>query len=265
MQLSTQNHLHLYSKKNEKKHFAKKCKSLKVSPANTSPTPIGKLLAVEGFNLMKKISAFIFSTLLIICGQANAKNTLEPGTWLQSGEKLVSNNGRFELIMQTPGNLVLYKVGTNSSTGERWQTALWATRTGGNPGNPGAKAFMQRSNGQLVVYTADNKPLWVSGTAKTANKDTRLFLMDTGNLVLLKPDGTPIWHTDTGPKECKTENVHMWGGSIQYGVTFPSEQSCKAYVPLLPSSDKYWAPASGPEPCVISPAYAGKYPQTICE
>ncbi|WP_020413297.1 hypothetical protein [Microbulbifer variabilis] len=214
---------------------------------------------------MKKISFLIFSTLLTISTQASAKNTLESGTWLQSGEKLVSANGKFELIMQTPGNLVLYENRTNSK-GDSWRNVLWATHTGGNPGNPGAKAFLQKSNGLFIVYSKDMKPLWRSDTANNANKNGKLLLMDTGNLVLLREDGTPFWHTGTGPKQCKTETIDLWGGSYEQGKLQRSENECWVHTPRVPSPAALYLPVNwSSEFCVVYPGYAGKLPHTTCD
>ncbi|WP_445361549.1 hypothetical protein ACJJIL_07275 [Microbulbifer sp. EKSA005] len=213
---------------------------------------------------MKKISIFIFTTLLALSGQTNAKNALEGGEKLLPGQKLLSNNGKYELRMQTGGNLAVNELRTNSNSGETWSTNLWSSNTGANPNS---EAVLQRA-GNFVIYSTSGKALWAAfKTGKSEYANSRLIMQDDGNLVLYKSDGGVIWHTDTAntPQTCTTKYIDMWGGGLQYGSSFPSEYSCKAQVPLLPSPDDYWAPGSGAELCVISPSYAGKYPQSVCE
>lgn len=93
-------------------------------------------------------------------------------------QSLVSCDGRFELVMQGDGNLVLYQ----------GNTALWHSQTHGQPGHV---AVMQ-NDGNLVVYTEDLQPLWNSGTY--GHPGSVLRLQDDGNLVIY--DGaTPLWWT----------------------------------------------------------------------
>ncbi|WP_445361450.1 hypothetical protein ACJJIL_06500 [Microbulbifer sp. EKSA005] len=213
---------------------------------------------------MKKISAFIFSALLVFCGQAYAKNTLEGGETLLPGDKLVSSSGEYELRMQNDGNLVLYEIHTNSK-GDSWTTALWATHT---TGNNGAKAVMQASDANFVVYGANNGPLWASfKTASFANKNSKLFLQNDGNLVILKPDMTPIWDTGTAdePLNCSTKTIDMWGGKVQDGYIWNTNTRCTVYVNLVPSSQEIGIPYNGIYLCMVKPAYAGKHSHTTCE
>ncbi|MFI7133668.1 hypothetical protein ACIBQ1_48885 [Nonomuraea sp. NPDC050153] len=107
-----------------------------------------------------------------------AEGRLGPGEWLLPGQSLTSQGGRFRLIQQKQGNLVFYD-GT---------TALWTSPTSGNPG---AKAAMQKE-GNLVIYTSDNKPLW--GTPTAGNRGAYLLLPESGgDLVLYSRDNEPLW------------------------------------------------------------------------
>ena len=91
-------------------------------------------------------------------------------------QSMTSCDGRFGLVMQGDGNLVLYQ----------GSTALWHTQTHGQPGHV---AVMQ-SDGNLVVYTEDFKPLWHTHTH--GHPGAVLRLLDDGTLVIV--DGsTPIW------------------------------------------------------------------------
>lgn len=103
---------------------------------------------------------------------------LHAGGRLVAGQAIVSPNGRFRLIYQSDGNLVLYDL-----TGG---TASWFTDTSGAPGQ-----VALQSDGNLVVYSAGNAALWFSGTA--GNAGAVLYIQNDGNLVLYSAGGVPIW------------------------------------------------------------------------
>ncbi len=94
---------------------------------------------------------------------------------------VVSCDGRFSLVMQGDGNLVLY-----GPFG-----AMWHTYT---HGNNGASAVFQ-GDGNLVVYSAWGTPLWYSGTH--GNSNATLAVQDDGNLVIYASNGTPLWASGT--------------------------------------------------------------------
>jgi len=104
----------------------------------------------------------------------------EGTTILEANQSLVSCDGRFDLVMQGDGNLVLYQAG--------W--ALWHTET---HGQTGAWAALQ-DDGNLVVYSAWDTPLWSSET--NGYWGAALAVQDDGNMVIY--DGwTAVWSTGT--------------------------------------------------------------------
>lgn len=88
---------------------------------------------------------------------------------LKAGQAVSSPNGRFQLVMQTDGNLVLY-----TPTGR----AIWNTKTAGHPG---AYAVMQ-GDGNAVVYDSSNSPLWNAGTS--GHPGSYLAVQDDGNVAV---------------------------------------------------------------------------------
>ncbi|MEM6991670.1 MAG: M12 family metallopeptidase [Myxococcota bacterium] len=110
------------------------------------------------------------------------KAGLRSGDSLQPGQRVTHCNGRFALIMQADGNLVLTMDGA---------TALWDAQT---QGNPGAHLRMQ-ADGNLVVYSG-TVPLWDAGTQQ--HPGARLQLRSGGNLRLLSATGAVLWQTRTG-------------------------------------------------------------------
>ena len=72
------------------------------------------------------------------------------GRILRPGQYIYSQNGQYALVMQTDGNLVVYKNPTPNQSGVWTGQALWGS---GNDGHQGAIAAMQ-GDGDLVMYDA---------------------------------------------------------------------------------------------------------------
>ncbi|QHS58788.1 M57 family metalloprotease [Chitinophaga agri] len=109
-------------------------------------------------------------------------NNLQPGQQLAQGELIRSEDGRFILVLQGDGNLVLYY----------YNVALWNSGTYGNPGI--TKAIMQ-GDGNLVLYDNNFVPYWSSGTS--AYPGSYLVLQNDGNLVVYQ-GATARWASNTG-------------------------------------------------------------------
>lgn len=105
-------------------------------------------------------------------------------------QRIVSNNGRYQLVLQSDGNLVLYGLKGRVPGG-----ATWAT---GTDGKGGTLAVLQ-SDGNFVLYGPSGRvsggALWGSGT--DGKGGTSLVMQDDGNLVIYRADGSPVWGTDT--------------------------------------------------------------------
>lgn len=100
---------------------------------------------------------------------------------LTPGQAITSGSGRYKLVYQADGNLVLYSV----------SSPLWAS---GTLGRGVGKAVMQ-GDGNLVIYNAANQPLWASGTS--GNPGSTLAVQDDGNVVIYRSDHVPLWATNT--------------------------------------------------------------------
>lgn len=108
-------------------------------------------------------------------------SNLQPGQQITQGELIRSNDGRFILVMQTDGNLVLYY----------YNVALWSSSTAGNSSIN--RAIMQ-TDGNFVLYDTNNVPHWSSGTA--GYPGSYVIMQDDGNLVIYQ-NGVPRWSTNT--------------------------------------------------------------------
>lgn len=108
-------------------------------------------------------------------------NTLAPNEILQPDGRLISTNGRYVLLMQLDGNLVLYRAGGD---------AIWAS---GTDGHPMATLGMQ-SDGNAVIYH-DGVAVWASAT--DGHRGAHLTVCDDGRLAVV--DATPAMTVLYGP------------------------------------------------------------------
>jgi lysophospholipase L1-like esterase len=94
---------------------------------------------------------------------------------------LRSGDGRYRLVMQHDGNLVLYGPSTR---------ALWASNTVGS----NADHLRMQGDGNLVIYGPGDRPVWSSNTAGHPN--SFLTVQNDGNVVIYS-NGQAIWSTGT--------------------------------------------------------------------
>jgi hypothetical protein len=97
-------------------------------------------------------------------------------------ERITSSDGRFKLVYQGDGNLVLYR--------QDW-TPIWWSGTQG----PDYRNALMQSDGNFVLYHSDGTPYWSSGTV--GNSDAWLMVQNDGNVVIYSASGSPLWATNT--------------------------------------------------------------------
>jgi len=107
--------------------------------------------------------------------------TMAGGQGLYPGQSLFSCDGRFHLILQNDGNLVLYQ----------GSTALWSSSTAGRSS---AVAIMQ-ADGNFVIYDSTGAGIWSSGTP--SHSGAYLAVQNDGNVVIYSSVGVPLWATNT--------------------------------------------------------------------
>ncbi|XP_055334353.1 uncharacterized protein LOC129585629 [Paramacrobiotus metropolitanus] len=100
------------------------------------------------------------------------QDILHPGEELLPGRSIHSKNGKLDLIMQTDGNLVLYRTSDGSP--------IWASNTCHKPVQ---KCVMQH-DGNLVLYEHNGTPIWASNTY--GQNGAELKVQDDGNLCMYK-------------------------------------------------------------------------------
>jgi hypothetical protein len=126
---------------------------------------------------------------------------------------LTSPNGRYRLVLQPDGNLVLM-----TEQGR----PLWDA---GTHGHDGARAVMQRADGNLVVYGSDGSALWNAGV--TTSPDATLVVQDDGNLVIYGARGA-VWASGTvngglGPDERLQSHEYLSSPNGEYRLTMQED------------------------------------------
>lgn len=146
------------------------------------------------------------------CGGASLSDAsggwdrLTPGTELRVGQSLAVPG--YQLILQTDGALVLYKVFPSGA-----KDALWAT------GGPGAVRVAMQKEGNLVVYGANNRVFWA--TDNGGHPGAFAVLQPDGNFVVYQKDGKSVlWDSGTWGGVHAGDHDHSILKSI--GSTFSS-------------------------------------------
>jgi hypothetical protein len=96
---------------------------------------------------------------------------------------LVSNNGAYNLRLQSDGNLVLTHAGVG---------AIWSSRTNGKH----AQKLIYQYDNNIVIYNTDGNPIWATNTSSGQTHYDALILQNDGNLVLYE-DSWAKWATGT--------------------------------------------------------------------
>lgn len=116
-------------------------------------------------------------------GPQGVGDDLLQGEVLSPGTSLVSADGRFTLVYQGDGNLVVYRI--------KGGAPLWASNTAGTA--PGVVTM--QGDGNLVVYDAFGMAVLSSGTY--GQPGNRLVVQTDGNIVIYRSDGSAAWATNT--------------------------------------------------------------------
>jgi hypothetical protein len=133
---------------------------------------------IDGFAWTPQI---ISQAITVSGGQAPPANSLASNQSLAPNQIMRSADGRFALILQNDGNLVLYSP----------HRALWATGTTRH--NPGT--VILQGDGNFVAYDSQGRAYWAAWTH--GNPGASLVVQDDGNVVIYNTQGRPVWNTRT--------------------------------------------------------------------
>lgn len=145
------------------------------------------------------------STIATVSIQVTRTDRLQPGARLLAGQSLWSGTGRYRLLYQDDGNLVLYD--------EVARTAPWGSGTAGT--SPGQ--VVMQLDGNLVIYDAQGAVRFATGTSN--NPNAYLLVQNDGNVVLYSASGQPIWDRSRGTTPITPVTPQGCVGSIGVGNT----------------------------------------------
>ena len=133
-----------------------------------------------------------------------ASSTMMPGESLSPGESITSPSGRYQLILQHDGNLVLYD--TDGSV------ALWDSRTVGRSD----RTLIMQPDGNLVLYELPVTPFDALWHARTYDwPGAILTVRDDSTMTIGHSDGRVLWTAGAS-----TPDVGLAGTKhVVYGVS----------------------------------------------
>ncbi|HEY4034421.1 MAG TPA: hypothetical protein VGL94_10705 [Ktedonobacteraceae bacterium] len=145
----------------------------------------------------------------------------------------------FELTLLSDGQLVLY-----DNCGDKKQTKDSSTS------GPGSFKCIMQSNGNLVIYGANNQPYWALVTQ--GHPDAHLTVQDDGKVVIYQPSLAHeyVWTEDGGTIICEVSPLlTQWDESIPLHKLTPYRVR-RTFPPLL---ERLPLLVNVPKPCGRSP------------
>ena len=184
--------------------------------------------------------------LVLPTGWADAQSVLASGETLSADQSRTSSSGRYTLLYQSDGNLVLY---------DNYGGPVWASSTFSGPG-----VTAMQGDGNLVVYDASWTPLWASGTS--GHHGAYLEVHDDGAIVVRSPQGAALWaapFTPTGPPGTEPVVLLINGSFAQSpaGWTAPGSPEFNAIAASYGVSPDPWPWTSNGFWDVMPPYYDG--------
>ena len=133
-----------------------------------------------------------------------ASSTMMPGESLSPGESISSPSGKYQLILQHDGNLVLYDTDG--------PVALWDSRTVGRSD----RTLVMQPDGNLVLYELPVTPFDVLWHSRTYGwPGAFLTVRDDGTVTIGDSDGRVLWTAGAS-----TPDVGLAGSKhVVYGVS----------------------------------------------
>ena len=208
-----------------------------------------------------------------------------PGASLAKEQEVQSTDGRWKLVHQSDGNVVLYHIASDSP---KWSTetngkettsfifqedgnlvlyageeAVWSSETNGKDG----KKVALQGDGNIVMYTEGGEAVWTSNTdfvhpelpvdqklykhdyLQSANGEFKFTVQGDGNLVLYKGDDAK-WSSETAGKDMTHFLFQADGNLVLYNDDEPvwSSGSCGDADKFIVQDDGNVVLYSGDEP-----------------
>lgn len=153
-------------------------------------------------------------------------SVLLAGNALSRGQNVVSQDGRFNFIYQTDGNVVLY-----GPSGAIWSNGKT---------NVASDRLVMQTDGNLVLYNGGT-PVWASNTGGWNNP--YLKVQNDGNTIIYNSTGS-VWGTGTGGQAYTIDNTTSLIGTPLLNKTNLVENSTKVAnnwtTSPIPGGSNYW-------------------------
>ena len=125
-------------------------------------------------------------------------NTISLGASLNANQTRMSRNGTFEIGFFQPKGTKKWYVGIWYAQIAK-QTVVWvANREQPLERQGGAALKLAEDGSQLVLYDGNRKgnPVWSSNGSR---KETKVVILDSGNLVMIDENQTTVWESFNYP------------------------------------------------------------------
>jgi hypothetical protein len=151
-------------------------------------SPSQQFPSAQPNRLLSKMNFFIFAIFCSIAALAFGRDVgdvLGSGQTLENGETLLSADGRFRLLLQADGDLVM--VNLIEGYGNKIQ---WRAKTAGS----GAVFVIMARNGDLCLGNKNGVVVWHT---VTFDAGSYVKMQGDGNLVIESPKGYSPWCSAT--------------------------------------------------------------------
>ncbi|CAM0912940.1 unnamed protein product [Alopecurus aequalis] len=208
-------------------------------------------------------SAYIFTTsitfLLLLISVALAKDQTHGSSYLERGSSFSVKDGTTTTLLVSPNGTFacgFYKVATNAFTFSVWftgsarKTVAWTANRDAPVNGRGSRLAFRRDGG-LDLLDYNGTAVWSTNT--TATRASHAKLLNTGNLVVVDPDGGHLWRsfdspTDTLlPSQPMTRNRKLVSASAKgllysgfYTLYFDNDNTLKLIYDGPETSSIYW-------------------------
>lgn len=122
-----------------------------------------------------------------ITAYANALDRIAVNNELKAGQSLFSGNGRFELAMQSDGNLVIYEYRPGGS-----RVASWVMTPMSGQAQKAGSVLKFQADGSLVLYSPEGVAIWSPNIQGKGAQS--LVVQDDGRLVAYDANGAVVWN-----------------------------------------------------------------------
>lgn len=160
-----------------------------------------------GGNVVKLLNdgslAVLSSNRIIWKSNGDPKDTLTVGEKLYIGQQLTSQNGEYKAVVQTDGNLGVYKISDG--------TAIFSALSAGKPISNGYYATLQY-DGNFAVKGIDDAVVWYTHTQNQTGYSANIVkLLNDGSLAVLSSNRC-IWKTTGVARDKLTAGERLYSG-----------------------------------------------------